>query len=154
MSGVTPLFEDIFEVKNKDPDGKKFDRVSRIECHSENYEMKLILDVNTDIYPVEINDKFTVAISDSLVAEGAPDEFDQTNQPSLADKFEYVMYGKVFKYVEDKGASTKVSVYVSFGGLLMMLRGDPRNLQGPVNSIKLDSRIYLLMRNVKRQKNY
>lgn len=34
------------------------------------------------------------------------------------------------------------SVFVSFGGLLMLLKGDPRHLGG----IELDSRIYLLMR--------
>jgi len=149
------LFEDNFEVKNKDPDGKKFDRVSRIECQSDAYEMRLILDVNTDIYPVEINDRFVVAIADQLVPEGGPsDEYDQSNQPSLADKYEYVMFGKVFKYIEDKGPTTRVSVYVSFGGLLMMLRGDPRYLQGPVNSIKLDSKIYLLMRSIKKTKTF
>jgi len=36
MSGV--VFEDIFHVKNVDPDGKKFDRVSRLFCDSETFE--------------------------------------------------------------------------------------------------------------------
>eukprot|EP01088_Endostelium_zonatum_P019890 TRINITY_DN7081_c0_g1_i1.p1 TRINITY_DN7081_c0_g1~~TRINITY_DN7081_c0_g1_i1.p1 ORF type:complete len:178 (-),score=47.89 TRINITY_DN7081_c0_g1_i1:83-595(-) len=164
---VTPLFEDTFEVRDKDADKKKFDKVSRIDCTSENYEMRMILDVNTDIYPIEINEKYVIAIADSLVAEGAGGggemEYDQSNAPSLADKYEYVMYGKVFKYTEDKSsAGSKVSIYVSFGGLLMCLQGDPRNLAGASllggNSssgaagglIKADSRIYLLMRGVRR----
>ncbi|KAL6079750.1 DNA-directed RNA polymerases I, II, and III subunit RPABC3 [Balamuthia mandrillaris] len=143
---MSVLFEDIFEIKNMDPEGKKFDKVSRIEAQSENYEMQLVLDVNSDIYPVEIGEKFTMALASTLSADGEQDEevIYQSNRPSLADKYEYVMYGKVFKYVEDKNPATKVSVYVSYGGLLMMLNGDPRNLQG----VELDARIYLLIRKV------
>ena len=33
--GGTTKFEDIFEVIDRDPDGKKFDRVSRYTCRSE-----------------------------------------------------------------------------------------------------------------------
>jgi len=135
------LFEDIFEVKNIDPEGKKFDKVSRLDCHSENYEMQLLLDINSDIYPLEINDKFLFALASSLSEDGEEEAWDQSKRATLADKYEYVMYGKVFKHDGESG-STKVSVYVSFGGLLMMLKGDPRNLQG----IEADSRIYLLIR--------
>lgn len=83
------LVQDVFEVKEKDPDGKKFDKgqlkrsvptslgsmlpytfkpecdldrnivnaaaVSRIICHSDLYEYVMTLDVNTDIYPVEVS---------------------------------------------------------------------------------------------------
>lgn len=85
------LVQDVFEVKEKDPDGKKFDKgqseqahlsiwrlgfaepactpkklqiiesmvillaVSRIVCHSDLYEYVMTLDVNTDIYPVEVS---------------------------------------------------------------------------------------------------
>ena len=41
MAGV--LFEDIFDVKDIDPEGKKFDRVSRLHCESESFKMDLIL---------------------------------------------------------------------------------------------------------------
>merc|ERR1712150_236795 len=44
MAGV--LFEDIFDVKDMDPEGKKFDRVSRLHCESESFKMDLILDIN------------------------------------------------------------------------------------------------------------
>ncbi len=77
------LVNDVFEVKEKDPDGKKFDKgqnlmatyasaqscishcghtefascyaVSRIICHSDLYEYVMTLDVNTDIYPVDVS---------------------------------------------------------------------------------------------------
>lgn len=39
---------------------------------------------------------------------------------------------------------THREIFVSYGGLLMSLKGDPRNLQ----KIELDMRMYLLMRKV------
>uniref|UniRef100_A0A8C6IIA3 DNA-directed RNA polymerases I, II, and III subunit RPABC3 n=1 Tax=Mus spicilegus TaxID=10103 RepID=A0A8C6IIA3_MUSSI len=51
---VRILFEDIFDVKDIDPEGKKFDRVSRLHCESESFKMDLILDVNIQIYPVDL----------------------------------------------------------------------------------------------------
>ncbi len=74
----TILFEDIFDVKDIDPDGPKFDRgsldrlsvardglshvfmllfqVSRLFCESESFKMDLILDVNTQIYPMALGE--------------------------------------------------------------------------------------------------
>lgn len=46
MAGI--LFEDIFNVKDMDPEGKKFDRVSRLHCESESFKMDLILDSKCD----------------------------------------------------------------------------------------------------------
>lgn len=43
------LFDDMFLVKDVDPDGKKFDRVSRLFCDSESFKMELILDINTQL---------------------------------------------------------------------------------------------------------
>eukprot|EP01102_Stenamoeba_stenopodia_P002855 TRINITY_DN12734_c0_g1_i1.p1 TRINITY_DN12734_c0_g1~~TRINITY_DN12734_c0_g1_i1.p1 ORF type:complete len:144 (-),score=34.75 TRINITY_DN12734_c0_g1_i1:64-495(-) len=142
MAGI--LFENIFDIREIDRDGKKFDKVSRVEGSGENYEMELVLDVNTDIYPIEIGQKFTLVLASTLDLGGAKDKdhYEPINKPSLLDKYEYVMCGKVYKYLEEKGH--KVSVYVSFGGLLMKLRGDERNLQ----ALTLDSKIYLLMRRI------
>ncbi|XP_024402642.1 DNA-directed RNA polymerases II and V subunit 8A [Physcomitrium patens] len=145
--GDTLLFEDIFTISQLDPDGKKFDKVSRIVAHSEQFDMDVLLDVNIDIYPLHKGEKFTLALASTLSLDGTMDDgtFDQSNRKSLADKYEYVMYGKVYKYAdtESKGPP-KVETYVSFGGLLMCLKGDPNNL----NSLVLDQRVYLLMRKV------
>ena len=60
------LFEDIFDVKDIDPEGKKFDRVSRLHCESESFKMDLILDVNCWIYPMDLADKFRLVLASSL----------------------------------------------------------------------------------------
>ncbi|NXY00254.1 RPAB3 protein, partial [Centropus bengalensis] len=120
---------DIFDVKDIDPEGKKFDRVSRLHCESESFKMDLILDVNIQIYPVDL----VWLLSELLSSHGR------------ADQFEYVMYGKVYRIEGDETsteAATRLSAYVSYGGLLMRLQGDANNLHG----FEVDSRVYLLMK--------
>ena len=53
------------------------------------------------------------------------------------------MYGKIYKWKQAE-PKAPIEVQVSFGGLLMRLKGDPRHLQNLV----LDSRIYLLIRKI------
>lgn len=145
MAGV--LFEDIFDVKDVDPEGKKFDRVSRLHCDSESFKMDLILDVNTQLYPMELGDKFRLVLATTLHEDGAPDdgEFNPLweQQPSRADQFEYVMYGKIYRIEGDESdVASRLSAYVSYGGLLMRLQGDANNLHG----MTIDQNIYLLMK--------
>ncbi len=71
MSGV--MFEDIFDVKDIDPEGKKFDRVSRLHCESESFKMDLILDINSWVYPMELGDKFRLVLATTLREDGFPD---------------------------------------------------------------------------------
>ncbi|XP_052831209.1 DNA-directed RNA polymerases I, II, and III subunit RPABC3 isoform X2 [Octopus bimaculoides] len=121
--------------------------VSRLFCESESFKMYLILDVNTQTYPVELGDKFRMVIATTLREDGYPDDGEYSpvdSGPTRADSFEYVMYGKVYKLEgDDSGAdSGRLSAYVSFGGLLMRLQGDANNLHG----FEVDSHVYLLMK--------
>ncbi|XP_077290649.1 DNA-directed RNA polymerases I, II, and III subunit Rpb8 [Arctopsyche grandis] len=146
MSGV--LFEDIFNVKDMDPEGKKFDRVSRLHCESESFKMDLILDINSWLYPMDLGDKFRLVLATTLREDGYPDELDWNpldTEGSRADSFEYVMYGKIYRIEGDEAAmepSSRLAAYVSFGGLLMRLQGDGNNLHG----FEVDQHIYLLMK--------
>jgi len=144
-SGATK-YEDTFEVIDRDADGKKFDRVSRYKCRSE-FDAELVIDINADAYPLAVGGKFSLALAPTLSLDGTPedDAFDQSGKESLADGYEYVMYGKCYKKVEENaGGLTRASVFVSFGGLLMNLKSDPKNVQ----EIEIDDRLYLLMRAV------
>ncbi|XXG73494.1 hypothetical protein AAC387_Pa07g2402 [Persea americana] len=143
---VELLFEDIFTLEALDPDGKKLDKVSRIEARSEQFDMHMQLDVNTEAYPLHVGDKFMMVLAPTLSLDGTPDSyFTQGGRESLADKFEYAMHGKLYKIsVEGSGANVKVEIYASFGGLLMMLTGYPANAA----NIELNQRLFLLMRKV------
>lgn len=88
MAGV--LFEDIFNVKDIDPNGKMFDRVSRLHCESESFKMDLILDVNTWLYPMELGDKFRLVITTTLFEDGYSDAQEWLpieNEASRANRF-------------------------------------------------------------------
>lgn len=104
------LLDDVFEITAVDPDGKKFDRVSRIQAKSDNYDMRLHLDVNIELYPVYNGQKFTLVLTKSIAlnaanaALGPEAAWRPDAGPTLADKYEYVMYGRVFKF-EDVSSS-------------------------------------------------
>jgi hypothetical protein len=52
---------------------------------------------------------------------------------------------QVYKYRDTHaGGVLRVEVYVSFGGLLMLLAGDPKKL----SELEVDATIYLLVRKV------
>ena len=95
MAGV--LFDDLFAVKDVDPDGKKFDRVSRFHCHSESFKMDMLIDVNTQIYPLEMNDKFRLILCTTLNEDGTEHESSYTIRTDYTRlrQYEYVMLNRV-----------------------------------------------------------
>lgn len=112
------LLDDVFEITAVDPDGKKFDRVSRIQAKSDNFDMRLLLDVNVEIYPLQTTQKFTLALAKSLSLDPTNNPLDADVAwrpdagPSLADKYEYVMFGRVFKF-EDVSSSRMFEMSLS-----------------------------------------
>ncbi|KAK4054794.1 DNA-directed RNA polymerases I, II, and III subunit RPABC3 [Microbotryomycetes sp. JL201] len=111
---------------------------------SSNHDMSLTLDVNSDLYPLSSDTNFAFALASSL-HEGGAERDDggwrmQDIEGGLADDWEYVMYGKVYKFDED--TAERVTAYASFGGLLMALSGNYRHL----SNVTVGDYIYLLMR--------
>ena len=51
--------------------------------------MDLILDVNTQLYPVSLGDKFRLQLTTSLREDGVPDDGD------------YLAMGESYKYIEN-----------------------------------------------------
>ncbi|KAG8900204.1 DNA-directed RNA polymerases I, II, and III subunit RPABC3 [Tulasnella sp. 408] len=115
--------------------------------------MTLSLDYNVELYPLYKGEAVTVTLASSLSLGGLnQDKEANTWRPGakttkgLDDDYDYVMFGrasialKVYKF--DEAAEGKVTVYASFGGLLMALAGSFRHLQ----NIVIGENIYLLMR--------
>ncbi|KAI0068262.1 RNA polymerase [Artomyces pyxidatus] len=156
-SSSSVVFDDIFTIQDIDREGKKFDRVSRLYAHSKNYDMDLTLDYNVELFPLQKDQSVALALASSLArggtaavgADGAAEEEekdrdvwrpDGKGRRGLEDDYEYVMYGKVYRF--DSGNAEIVTAYASFGGLLMSLTGSFRHM----TSIVLGDPVYLLMR--------
>ncbi|KII60671.1 DNA-directed RNA polymerases I, II, and III subunit RPABC3 [Thelohanellus kitauei] len=146
MAGV--LFEDLFIIKVIDPDGKKFEKVSRIHCHSESLRVNLVLDVATHYYSMFSGEKFRLVLASTLNEDGKPasNYYNRLEKlPSYTDHFDYVAHGKVYR-VDGKNNenSELLLVYASFGGLLMRLSGHSSAL----DSIEKGQDIYLLIKKI------
>eukprot|EP00884_Botryococcus_braunii_P014712 jgi/Botrbrau1/23241/Bobra.0041s0077.1 len=149
MAVTQGKFEDIFEVLEVDPDGKKFDKVSRIHCRSDLYETDVLLDINSSIYPLTVGNKFTLKLTDSVQADGSITDphYNSARKTgkTVLDQWDYVMYGKIFKRKEIAPQGLPLlELTFSFGGLLLRMRGDPKKLE----DLEEGSNVYLLMRKV------
>lgn len=145
--------------------------VSRLQAKSTNFGMDLSLDFNHELYPLRQGETVTLVLASSLQLgavsrTGDDDKMDrETWRPhtgpskGLDADYDYVMYGKIYKF--DEGAGERVyasrflssrrwkalielcrTAYVSYGGLLMALSGSYRHMSG----IVLGEYVYLLMR--------
>jgi DNA-directed RNA polymerase I, II, and III subunit RPABC3 len=137
------LFQDIFDVQQLNPEGKKFERVNRLMCKGLTNDMSLLIDINCEIYRVLEGEKLSVALASTLAMDGSLDDgtyktYD--DEPSLLDQYDYAMHGQIFEFKHAGGQS--VEIYASFGGLLMRLTGDQRHM----DKLVPDMKIYCLIR--------
>ncbi|XP_042026242.1 DNA-directed RNA polymerases II, IV and V subunit 8B-like [Salvia splendens] len=131
-------FDEVIDVVKTDSQ-VVYDKVSRINARSEENDFFVELDVHSELYPMLPNEKHRMLISNSLIINGSGES------KSLTDKFEYVMHGLLYKMADAKSegdADVKVEVYISFGGLQLMLRGDPLKM----HKFKVDQKLFLLLR--------
>ncbi|KAG2077561.1 RNA polymerase I [Suillus decipiens] len=149
------VFDDIFTINDIDKGGKKFDRVSRLYARSKNYDMDLTLDYNIELFPLVTGDSFAMALASSLSRDGGAPTADGEDgedkdrdvwrpdgkgRRGLEEDYDYVMYGKVYKF--DTGSSDIVTAYASFGGLLLSITGSYRHL----TNVVLGDPVYVLLR--------
>nr|GMD62523.1 DNA-directed RNA polymerases II, IV and V subunit 8B-like [Ipomoea batatas] len=93
-------FDDIIKVVQVDADGKKYDKVSRIDAKSQDGNADIVLDINSELYPVNKNDTYRMVLSHTLNLDGSA-VGPKGNPKSLADKFEYIMHGLLYKVAEE-----------------------------------------------------
>lgn len=148
-------------------------KVSRIMATSDTLDdMEMVLDVASEIYPIDIADKLQCLLVVQLVPSpsaagiaaadawretassnanapgggGAPNRRSNSASANLADEYDYVMHGRVYKLEDSKGTSatmtTRSTVLISYGGLLMSLSGPYRSLE----KFNVGMEVYLLIR--------
>jgi DNA-directed RNA polymerases I, II, and III subunit RPABC3 len=57
------LFEDIFDVGQINPDGKKFERVNRLHCRGTTYDIQLTVDVNAELFPCKAGEQVKIVLA-------------------------------------------------------------------------------------------
>ena len=107
------LFSDTFVIT--DMNAMKYDRVSR--ASAEAYparDVTLTLDVNTELYPLAVDEQVQVVLASTLNMDGSKDEVGKQSwrdvgsgkgEETLADGYDYVCHGKVYRF-EDGGEDT------------------------------------------------
>lgn len=100
------LYEDTFHVTSID--NAKYDRVTRIAGTSADSQTTMTLDVNSELYPIEVGETVQLLLASTLNLDGTKDErgwreLDSTTETTLADMYDYVCHGKVYRFEEGDG---------------------------------------------------
>lgn len=133
--------------------------MSRINAKSSDLGMELTLDVANELYPLSVEDHFSLLLArnlkpDEAEADAADDEDNdgetrkikrelwRADDQGIANDYDYVMFGKIYKFDDSQKGDNMTTAYMSFGGLLLALRGSYRHLANVV----VGENVYLLMR--------
>ncbi|KAI4214978.1 MAG: hypothetical protein LQ351_002694 [Letrouitia transgressa] len=140
--GDASLYNDTFTIT--DVNSEKYDRVSRLKGNTENGDTEFTLDINTDLYECAVGEHIQVLIASTLSLDGSKDDNKGwrdvgRGEQTLADDWDYVCHGKIYRFEE--GDDENIKVFVSFGGLLLYLQGPYRKL----TPLRIDY-VYLLIR--------
>jgi DNA-directed RNA polymerase I, II, and III subunit RPABC3 len=82
--------------------------VDRVICKGHTYEADLSLDVANEVFPVKVGERLSLALTTTLHLDGRHDEGvympSGTTGPSLLDRYDYGMHGKVFRVQHREGS--------------------------------------------------
>jgi len=146
-SSDTQLLEEAFTITAID--ASKYDRVARLSGTSGDSQTVMSLDINTELYPCSIGETVQCVLASSLALDGTKDDgkgwldvarSGQGGVNTLADMFDYVCHGKIYKFEDGEDGHT-IKAFISFGGLLMMIEGPYKKL----TPLRVDY-VYLLIK--------
>ena len=117
--GDSQLFLDTFTLTDINSD--KYDRVSRLTAHNENGDTELTLDVNTELYPCSINERLQVMLVSTLSLDGTRGDGKGwrevgRGEQTLADSWDYVCHGKVYRFEEGDEENMCVELIIALLG--------------------------------------
>ncbi|KAH7068918.1 hypothetical protein BKA63DRAFT_422412 [Paraphoma chrysanthemicola] len=141
------LFEETFIINSIN--AEKYDRVSRLLGSSSDGAITFTLDVNHELFPCTVGESLNIVLATTLSLDGTTKEGAETSWrnvsrqgiATLADMYDYVCYGKNYKFEDGEGESGRVKYFASFGGLLLYIEGPYKKLSG----LRIDE-IYLLVK--------
>lgn len=104
--GDSQLYSDTFTLT--EINDQKYDRVSRLKGNNENGDTEFTLDVNTELFPCSTGEHLSLVIASTLSLDGTKDDGKGwrgvgRGETTLADEYEYVCHGKVYRHQFDEG---------------------------------------------------
>jgi DNA-directed RNA polymerase I, II, and III subunit RPABC3 len=107
-SSDSQLFLDTFTINSFDQ--SKYDRVARIKGISSDQTTEFSLDINTDLYRLSDGETIELSLVSTLNLDGSKDDEkgtwrDNAGESTLADLWDYVCYGKVYRFEEGSAAA-------------------------------------------------
>ena len=101
--GDSQLFSDTFTLTSIN--SQKYDRVSRISANTENGDIFLTLDVNSELFPCSVGERLQVLLASTLALDGSKDDGKGwrdvgREEQSLASDYDYVCHGKIYRFEE------------------------------------------------------
>lgn len=115
--GDSQLFADTFAVSDIKPE--KYDHVARVFANTENGEIFMHLDINTDLFSCTVLDRLHIVLASTLSLDGIKDDVKggwRDSRPeegfSLADEYEYVCHGTIYRFEEEDQENMYVGYHV------------------------------------------
>lgn len=110
MSSDSQLFLDTFTLTSHD--AGQYDRVARIKGTSTDGQTTFLLDINTDLYRLSEGEQIELSLVSTLNLDGSKDDEkgtwrDKTGESTLADLWQYVCFGKVYRFEEGEESPEK-----------------------------------------------
>lgn len=110
--GDATLFEESFTITNVDQ--SKYDRVARIYATSTDNQTIMSLDVNVELFPCQVSEGINIVLATSLALDGSKEDEKgwkdtgkgSSAEASLADMFDYVCHGKIYKFEDGDDGQT------------------------------------------------
>ncbi|KAF2744290.1 DNA-directed RNA polymeras-like proteines i [Sporormia fimetaria CBS 119925] len=136
------VFEETFQITSLN--NEKYDRVTRIYGSSSDNSIAMQLDINHELFPVSVGDNVNMVLARTLNLDGTKGDDKgwrdlSKGEPTLADMFDYVCFGKNYRFEDNEGQSCKF--YASFGGLLLFIEGPYKKL----SSLRIEN-VYMLLK--------
>ena len=108
MSGDSTLFDESFTITGIDDN--KYDRVSRLAGTSGDSQTVMTLDINSELFNITTGENIHCVLASSLSLDGSKDDKGwrdvATGEPTLADMFDYVCHGKIYKFEDGEDGQT------------------------------------------------
>jgi len=101
------LYNDNFVISSIN--AQKYDRVTRIFGSSSDNTTQMSLDVNSELYPINTGENINMVLATTLNLDGRRDDERGWRDPALsadqtlADLYDYVCHGKVYRFEEGEG---------------------------------------------------